>query len=144
LPPVFTFTISDPQNWVALFAFLITAVIGSQLSERARRRAEEAHQRRRDVEHLYALTQQILVSENVFELLNKLPSYVTETFEAAGAALFLENKGKTYYSDISIEPLLPAEQLRTVSGRENRCSTENAASDTCPSGWACAQSARWP
>ena len=25
LPPIHTFTISDPQNWVALFAFLATA-----------------------------------------------------------------------------------------------------------------------
>src|SRR6266568_9225642 len=29
LPPVRTFTIADPQNWVALFAFLITALVAS-------------------------------------------------------------------------------------------------------------------
>lgn len=117
LPPFFTFTIADPQNWVALFAFLLTAVIGSQLSEQARRRTAEANQRRREVERLYALTQQVLVTENFFELLNKLPAYITETFDAKGAALFLEHKGKTYYSDISLQPSIPAEQLRTVSGR---------------------------
>src|SRR5437879_4793620 len=32
LPPVGTFAIADPQNWVALFAFLVTAVIASELS----------------------------------------------------------------------------------------------------------------
>ena len=32
LPPVGTFTIAEPQNWVALFAFLITAVTASELS----------------------------------------------------------------------------------------------------------------
>ncbi len=37
LPPVRTFTISDPQNWIALFAFLISAIVAShRLSERAR------------------------------------------------------------------------------------------------------------
>ncbi len=117
LPPLFTFTISDPQNWIALAAFLVTAVIGSQLSERARRRTTEANQRRREVERLYALTQQVLVTENVFELLNKLPSYVTEIFNASGAALFLENKGKIYYSDISLQTQVPLDQLRAVSGR---------------------------
>jgi len=117
LPPLFTFTISDPQNWIALTAFLVTAVIGSQLSERARRRTSEAHHRRREVERLYALTQQVLVTENVFELLNKLPAYVTEIFEASGAALFLENKGKIYYSDINLQSQLPVDQLRAVSGR---------------------------
>src|SRR5260370_42543871 len=35
LPPVGTFTIADPQNWVALLAFLVTAITGSQLSVRA-------------------------------------------------------------------------------------------------------------
>ena len=41
LPPVGTFTIADPQNWVVLLTFLVTAVIASQLSERARREALE-------------------------------------------------------------------------------------------------------
>src|SRR5438552_6768605 len=42
LPPVGTFTIADPENWVALFVFLIVAVIGSQLSAAAQSRAREA------------------------------------------------------------------------------------------------------
>ena len=35
LPPLGTFTIADPQNWVALFAFLVVAVIASNLSAAA-------------------------------------------------------------------------------------------------------------
>ncbi|HEY7168879.1 MAG TPA: SpoIIE family protein phosphatase [Candidatus Binatia bacterium] len=42
LPPVYTFTIADPQNWVALTAFLVTASIAGHLSVTARRRAAEA------------------------------------------------------------------------------------------------------
>jgi PAS domain S-box-containing protein len=42
LPPVYTLTIADPQNWVALAAFFITAVTAGQLSELAKRRAAEA------------------------------------------------------------------------------------------------------
>jgi two-component system sensor histidine kinase KdpD len=117
LPPLFTFTIADPQNWIALFAFLITAIIGSQLSERARREARQATQRRKELERLYALSQQLLVSENVFGLLNKLPAYIAEVFGAAGVALFLENKQKIYLSDINVQPLFPQEQLRAVSAR---------------------------
>jgi len=117
LPPLFTFTIADPQNWIALFAFLTTAIIGSQLSERARRRAWEANQRRKEVERLYALSQQLLVSENVFELLNQLPGHIADTFGVAGVVLFLENKQKTYFSDINVQPLFPLERLMAVSGR---------------------------
>ena len=80
LPPVGTFTIADPQNWVALFAFLVTALVASDLAERARRQAEGAKQRRREVERLFALSQRLLASENVLELLNALPKYVQETF----------------------------------------------------------------
>ena len=67
LEPVGKFTIADPQNWVALFAFLLTAVIASQLSARVRRQADEANQRRREVEKLYAFSQQLLVTDNVLE-----------------------------------------------------------------------------
>ena len=42
LPPVYTLTIADPQNWVALVAFLVTAVTAGQLSELAKRHAAEA------------------------------------------------------------------------------------------------------
>jgi K+-sensing histidine kinase KdpD len=53
LPPVGTFSISDPENWIAFFAFLITGITAGQLSARARRRAEEADIARREVERLY-------------------------------------------------------------------------------------------
>jgi len=53
LPPYGTFTIADPDNWIALFAFLITAVTAGQLSAHARRRAEEAVAARREIERLY-------------------------------------------------------------------------------------------
>lgn len=53
LPPVGTFTINDPDNWIALFVFLLTAITAGQLSARARRRAEEADAGRREIERLY-------------------------------------------------------------------------------------------
>ena len=53
LPPVGTFNISDPDNLVALFAFLITAMTAGQLSSNARRRAKEANAGRREIERLY-------------------------------------------------------------------------------------------
>lgn len=53
LPPVGTLTIADPENWIALAAFLITAVTAGELSARARKRAEEAETGRREIERLY-------------------------------------------------------------------------------------------
>lgn len=53
LPPVGTLSIADPENWVALGAFLITAVTAGELSARVNRRAEEAEAGRREIGRLY-------------------------------------------------------------------------------------------
>lgn len=50
LPPVGTWAVAGPENWVALIALLVTSVVASQLSARARARAEEAGARRREAE----------------------------------------------------------------------------------------------
>jgi two-component system sensor histidine kinase KdpD len=64
LPPVGTFTIADPENWVALFVFLVTAFTVSQLSAQARRRAEEAVAGRNEVTRLYELSRAMLMDES--------------------------------------------------------------------------------
>ena len=98
LPPVGTLTITDPQNWVALFAFLVTSIVGSQLSSRIRTEAHEAHQRRREVERLYQFSRKLLGEGNVIQLMNAIPDYIVESFEAGAAALFLPQKDKFYRS----------------------------------------------
>src|SRR5579885_1545711 len=98
LPPVGTLTIADPQNWVALGAFFVTALIASQLSTRVRREAEESKRRRREIERLYAFSQQLLVTGNVITLLNAVPNYIVETFNVGAAALYLDYKDKFYHS----------------------------------------------
>ncbi|HTW57627.1 MAG TPA: DUF4118 domain-containing protein [Terriglobales bacterium] len=98
LPPIGTFTIADPQNWVALFAFLVTALVASNLAERARSEAERAQLRRRDVERLFSLSQRLLASENVLELLNALPLYVRETFSVSSVAVMAADHPTVYRS----------------------------------------------
>src|SRR5262249_46347157 len=56
LPPIGTFTVADPQNWVALFAFLATSITASELSARARRQALEAIKRQQEMERLYTFS----------------------------------------------------------------------------------------
>jgi two-component system sensor histidine kinase KdpD len=116
LPPFGTFTIADPQNWIALLAFLATAIIASQLSERARREALQAHQRRREIERLYGFSQQLLTTENVPELLNVLPRFVVESFGVSAAALFVPGREDIYRSGPNTREL-DAERLRSVTAR---------------------------
>src|SRR6201984_2888338 len=98
LPPIGTLTIADPQNWVALFAFLVTSITGSQFSTRIRKEALEANQRRREVERLYRFSRQLLGEGNVIQLMNAIPDYIVECFEAGAAELFLPQKDKFYRS----------------------------------------------
>ena len=98
LPPIGTFTIADPQNWVALAAFLTTSLVGSQLSARIRREADAAHARRREVERLYNFSQKLLGEGNVIQLMNAIPNHIVDCFEAGAAELFVPQKDKFYRS----------------------------------------------
>src|SRR5271170_378765 len=64
-PPVGSFKAEDPQSYVAVAGFLVTAIIVSQTALKARRRAAEAIERKRETERLYELGQVMLASENL-------------------------------------------------------------------------------
>ena len=117
LPPVGNLTISDPQNWVALAAFLVTAIMGSQLSARIRREADEAHSRRREIERLYKFSQKLLGEGNVIQLMNAIPNYIVESFEAGAAELFLPHKEKFYRSGYGAAHL-DEEKMKTAFLRD--------------------------
>ena len=117
LPPVHTFTIADPQNWVALAAFLFVSTLGSQLSARIRREADEAINRRREIERLYKFSQKLLGEGNVLQLMNAIPDYIVESFEAGAAELFLPLKDKFYRSGFGASHL-DEEGMKTAFVRD--------------------------
>ncbi|MEA2338102.1 MAG: two-component system, OmpR family, sensor histidine kinase KdpD [Thermoanaerobaculia bacterium] len=78
-PPLYTFTIHEPSNWVALAAFLVTSVVVSRLVIDARIQAARAEQRRTELETLYALSIDLFTATNRVGALG----------EAAGRALTL-------------------------------------------------------
>lgn len=53
LPPLYTLSIEHPPNWIALTAFFTTALAVGQLSARAKEKAQEAEEARREIERLY-------------------------------------------------------------------------------------------
>ena len=117
LPPIGRLTIHDPQNWVALFAFLVVSVLASRLSSHAREQAEYASARRHDVEKLYSFSQGLLESGNVIELLNRIPVQIVDVFEVGAAALLLAEKQKVYRSG-PVVPHLDLESLKAIVARE--------------------------
>jgi two-component system sensor histidine kinase KdpD len=117
LPPIGTLTIADPQNWIALFTFLLTAVIASQLAERARRETANANSRRHELEQLYAFSQQMLTADNVLGLVNAIPEKVVEIFGAQFAGMLSVHSKKVYYSDLRAQDLISSEDLMRVCSR---------------------------
>jgi two-component system sensor histidine kinase KdpD len=111
LPPIGTFEVGDPQNWVALIAFLVTSVMASQLSVRARHRTLEAVQRRREVEGLYALSQSLLLSGNARTASQDLVSRVVRILGVTTAAFHARLTHETYRWGPD-DPLISDEQLQ--------------------------------
>jgi two-component system, OmpR family, sensor histidine kinase KdpD len=94
LPPIGQFTIADPQNWVALFTFLATALVASHLSDRAQRQALDALSRQRETEQLYALSRSILLSEPGVSVASQLVQHLAQIFECDAVALFDAHNGE--------------------------------------------------
>jgi two-component system, OmpR family, sensor histidine kinase KdpD len=69
LPPLYTFTIADPENVVALFFFAVAAVIVSNLTARVRAQAITARARARTTEELYLFSRKLAVATNLDDLL---------------------------------------------------------------------------
>ena len=100
LPPIGTFTIADPQNWLALFAFLATGVIGSRLSQRARDEADQARTRQREVELLFTLSRDLLRTENVAELVHLLPELIRTVSRAEKVVVYLLDGDRLYQAGV--------------------------------------------
>jgi len=122
IPPVGQFTIEDPQNWIALFTFLATALVASHLSDRAQRQAEDALSRQRETEQLYALSRSILLSEPGDSVASQLVQHLAQIFECNSVALFDAHNGEILNGGPeeipSIEPMLKQAVMLSSNTRD--------------------------
>jgi two-component system, OmpR family, sensor histidine kinase KdpD len=125
LPPVGKLTISDPENWATLAAFLCTSVLVSHLAEKEHREAESSEARRREVEMLYKFSQQLLLQEDPRALSRSTPSIAASIFGFRAVALYVREEDAVYYSDPGNE-LLPMIDLKlTADNSEAAVSSVN-------------------
>ena len=59
LPPIYTFTITDPTNVIAFFFFMLIAILVSNVAARVRAQADTAIGRIRTTEQLYAFSRKL-------------------------------------------------------------------------------------
>ena len=96
LPPIGRLTIAEPQNWVALFSFLFTALIASRLSARIKKQALDAVERQRDLERLYAFSRAILLTDPAEPVARQLVRKIAEIFSLSAAALYDRRSGEVF------------------------------------------------
>lgn len=96
LPPIGEFTIADPQNWVAFFSLLATALVASRLSDRIKRQASDAMERQHDVERLYTFSRAILLIDHSAPVPKQLVHKLAEIFDLSAAVLYDRQTSEVY------------------------------------------------
>jgi class 3 adenylate cyclase len=120
-PPVGSFKAEDPQSYVEVAGFLITALVVSQTALNARKRATEALERKRETERLYELSQAMLASDSLQATAWVATNQILRIFEATGAAFFLRATGEFQRAGESLA--ITDDDLRAVAA--NRSTRED-------------------
>ncbi len=121
LPPIGSFTIADPQNLVALIAFLIAGIFVNHVSAKQRRQAEALARHQVEVEKLYEFSQRLLLEDRVQQLAQAVPALIAECFHLPAVALYLPGQDTAMWDPqhllAGMESLQLASRLAEASSR---------------------------
>ena len=81
IPPTGRFTIANEENWVALGAFLVVAVVTSALADAAHSRAEEAERRRREADLTAEMARVLLGASDLEDSLRIVGQRIARAFD---------------------------------------------------------------
>ncbi|HKW53848.1 MAG TPA: sensor histidine kinase KdpD, partial [Stellaceae bacterium] len=132
LPPIYTFTIADPENVVALFFFLVVAVIASNLAGRVRNQVLTARSRARTTEALFAFSRKLAGIGTLDDLLWVTVSQIALMLKLRVVLLLPESGGLAVRAGYPPEDRLDEADLAAArwSWAHNRAAGRDA--DTLP------------
>jgi K+-sensing histidine kinase KdpD len=84
VPPLYTFTIAHPEEWIALFVFLIDAILTGHLASALHQRAQEAARRERETYTLYDLMRETTREDDPAHQLKAIAKAIVEVFSSWG------------------------------------------------------------
>jgi two-component system, OmpR family, sensor histidine kinase KdpD len=88
IPPLFSFTVADTRNWVALGAFEACALLVSRLSTQAEQQAMLARRERADSRRLYEVSRQMLLFDRQRPPGPQIVELLQRVFEPEAVVLF--------------------------------------------------------
>jgi two-component system, OmpR family, sensor histidine kinase KdpD len=93
LPPIYTFTITDPTNVAAFFFFMLIALLVSNVAARVRGQATAAMERVRTTEHLYSFSRKLAGTATLDDVL-WATAYQTALMLKVRVVLLLPEQGR--------------------------------------------------
>jgi two-component system, OmpR family, sensor histidine kinase KdpD len=90
LPPVGQFTLQRSENWVALAAFLVVAILASSVAEVTRARTRDAEERRREADLAAEMARLLLRGNSLAEALPTAAARLAHTLELGSAAIEMD------------------------------------------------------
>src|SRR5471032_2135971 len=107
LPPIGTFSIADPQNWIALFTFLAVSLVASNLSAVARARTQESETRRDELGRLFDLSRDILLITDSQAANASLAGFIARPFDLDYVAICVPQGAASLVFEAGPQPLTP-------------------------------------
>jgi two-component system, OmpR family, sensor histidine kinase KdpD len=104
----------EPQQWVALFVFLVTALATGQLTARSKRHRVEAEHRRKEMGKLLQLSDALLECRTTEAIAGRMAHVLFDILGAEGVAVYEKTTGSVSYSGTKRVRAVE-EQLRDVA-----------------------------
>src|SRR5215468_1236173 len=132
LPPLYTFTIADPANIVALFFFLIVAVLTSSLTARTRTQALIAQRQARTTSELYSFSQKLAGIATLDDLLWATAHQIAVMLKVEVVILIPEGDGIAVRAGFPPEDELDAADLAAARWCWDHNQSAGRGADTLP------------
>jgi len=117
LLPYRTLILAGAQEWVAMFSFLASSLVAGRVAERARRQAQQAEQRREDVERLYTLSKEMMLYEDAAELIRELPRMIHRIFALDAVVLYVRDQDQFHASTTDLPMSIQASLAALTQGQ---------------------------
>ena len=114
LLPYRTLWLAGAQQWVDMLSFAASCLVVSRVAELARRQTRQAEERRRDVERLYELSQEVMLYGDAEALLRDLPRLIDRIFRLDGVVLYVCDRDQVYTSTSEL-PMSIKASLRAMT-----------------------------